>query len=351
MADYKKFQKSITDELMSVKDRVRSLIGNAHWGEDGRYKETIFADVLRRALPDTAKIGTGFVMGEDNEMTSQVDIIVYDGRHAPIFQKDDFVIVPKASVFGLIEVKTKLIGGAKAVEAIEKASANGKIVMRSRGRTPQGEICYNRYGGKHQNGVFNGIIAYESNSNIASNESIRTAIAESDGFLNHIAFGKDIFAKYWNNNLHNQLRHNEGLGDRKTKPFCRFYNIKDHAIGYFISNLIGIIHTRVLKGYPEREDFLFPLPEGKDTFKNESADIEIDTGEWTNEPMLNESSHICENCSSTNMVSYQRNKRLCLECSNRANQSDYDDYCERDTECDCEECRPKKATTKKKERK
>jgi len=46
------FQKSITKELDIVKNRVRSLIGNAHWGEEGRYKEAVLKTVINRFLPN-----------------------------------------------------------------------------------------------------------------------------------------------------------------------------------------------------------------------------------------------------------------------------------------------------------
>ena len=49
--DIKKFYESVTAELMSVKDRVRNLIGNAHWLSDGRYKEAILKTIIGRFLP------------------------------------------------------------------------------------------------------------------------------------------------------------------------------------------------------------------------------------------------------------------------------------------------------------
>lgn len=37
MPNYTKYQKSISDELIATKDRVRNFIDAAHWAEDGRY--------------------------------------------------------------------------------------------------------------------------------------------------------------------------------------------------------------------------------------------------------------------------------------------------------------------------
>ena len=37
--------------LNLIKNRVRNLIGNSNWAEEGRYKETILKNVIRRFLP------------------------------------------------------------------------------------------------------------------------------------------------------------------------------------------------------------------------------------------------------------------------------------------------------------
>lgn len=41
MPDYVAYRKSISNELIDIKDRVRDFIDDVHWGEDGRYKEII----------------------------------------------------------------------------------------------------------------------------------------------------------------------------------------------------------------------------------------------------------------------------------------------------------------------
>lgn len=40
-----KFRISITQEIDSIKDRVRNFIGDANWGEEGRYKEALLKNV------------------------------------------------------------------------------------------------------------------------------------------------------------------------------------------------------------------------------------------------------------------------------------------------------------------
>ena len=48
MPNYIEYQKSISNELISVKNRVRNFIDGRHWGEDGRYKEIILSEILKK---------------------------------------------------------------------------------------------------------------------------------------------------------------------------------------------------------------------------------------------------------------------------------------------------------------
>ena len=107
--DLKEFYKSIGSELSVIKYRVRNLIGAANWGDEGRYKEAILRNCISRFLPNQYSLGTGFVLVKDTEkeqVTSQIDIIVYDNSYPVLFKEGDFVIVLPHSVRGIIEVKT-----------------------------------------------------------------------------------------------------------------------------------------------------------------------------------------------------------------------------------------------------
>jgi hypothetical protein len=60
MPDFLAFHRSLCDELKAIKDRVRNLI--QHWPTDGAFKESALRSVLRRHLPESVYIGTGFVV-------------------------------------------------------------------------------------------------------------------------------------------------------------------------------------------------------------------------------------------------------------------------------------------------
>lgn len=211
MPNYVDYQRSISNELISVKDRVRYFIDGHHWGEDGRYKEIILSHTLRQHLPESVSVGTGFVV-RDDKLTKQIDIVVYRNDFPPMFKQDDFIIAPSESVLGIIEVKSK-ITTKNVKDAIYKATENGRII------------------GK---GKFNGIFAFESENICFRRPDLQNALAMSGGVVNHLCFGSDIFLKYWKTDQPNI--------NPCPKDSYAVYKIRDLAFGYFISNLIEDIH-------------------------------------------------------------------------------------------------------------
>lgn len=94
----------------------------SHKGEDGRYVESLLKEFLKRFLPKDLEILTGFIMrpavktglnnrdrkGQVDSHSTQLDIIVYDSNHYPIFQRfGDNAIVPPEGVISIISVKKK----------------------------------------------------------------------------------------------------------------------------------------------------------------------------------------------------------------------------------------------------
>lgn len=238
MSNYLKYQKSISNEIISTKDRIRDLIGDIHYGEDGRYKEILLRNIIMSKLPNFAAAGTGFVLGE-NEISTQIDIIIFRNDFPLVFRCSDFVIVPKEAVLGIIEVKTKLRAG-DFDEVYLKAHRNGQIIGTQ---------------------VFNGIFAYETD--MLFNKLPRTISETCQNYyenVNHIAFGASHFMKYWPDGQPN------GFPDNK----YHIYEIRDLAFGYFISNLVENIHIQIT-GYnsiPESMNrIMYPIENTKEAHK------------------------------------------------------------------------------------
>ncbi len=114
IATYKQFELLIPDD----KDDCA-----AHKGEDGRYVEDLISEYLRKYLPKSIEVLTGFILRpavktglkskvrkkETDKHSTQLDIIVYNSNDYPIFQRfGDSVIVPPEGVLGIISVKKHL---------------------------------------------------------------------------------------------------------------------------------------------------------------------------------------------------------------------------------------------------
>ena len=131
IATYKQFEK-----LIPAGGRVA---GAAHRGEDGRYVEYLIREYLKRYLPGDLEVLTGFILrpavkcgkGEkartrdEHEISGQLDIIVYDTAHYPVYQRfGDSVIVPPEGVAAIISVKKhlRISDIAHEIEMLGKAS-------------------------------------------------------------------------------------------------------------------------------------------------------------------------------------------------------------------------------------
>lgn len=173
MPNYLEYQRSVSNELLSIKDRVRCFIDNHHWGEEGRYKEIILSHVLRQHLPKGVSVGTGFIIN-DNQITKQIDIIVYRDGYPLLFKQDDFIIAPAECVLGIIEVKSR-VDTQLASDAILTAADNGRVIGRK---------------------IFNGLFAFEAQSVNYANNTPANVLLDGAGLVDNICFGKDIFIKY-----------------------------------------------------------------------------------------------------------------------------------------------------------
>jgi len=234
-----KFHESISEELKVIQDRVRNLIGSAHWGEEGRYKEAVLRSIIRRFLPENVSIGTGFILKKERDeikISNQIDIIIYDNTYPVLFTEGDFLITTPANVKGIIEVKTEL-NSSDVMDVVSKATNNGKVVDKK---------------------IFNGVFVYNkgnmvNNSNI--NDNLKSALKESKGVVNHICLGEDIFIKFW---------------PRSPQRKYSIYRIENLSFSYFISNLAEQTSKSNLK---ERWWFLYPIKEGKEEYNIEDIDV------------------------------------------------------------------------------
>jgi hypothetical protein len=122
------YLKSIADELTVQANRVRDLIGRAHWLSDGHHKEYLLTGLLNRHLPSGLAIGRGFVVdpSDHDACSKEQDILVVDAaRDAPLFSQGGLLIAFPQAVVAAISVKTRLdrpelIGTWKGLRSLRK---------------------------------------------------------------------------------------------------------------------------------------------------------------------------------------------------------------------------------------
>ena len=204
--DFIEFHKTIGKELYVIKDRVRHLIGNSHWGEEGRYKEAILINVLKRFLPKNFSIGTGFVVANyrvENHITSQIDIIIYDNTYPTLFQEGDFVVITAQPVRAIIEVKTTV--KVNDFENIAIALINNAAIIRNhQAKTLEVSSTYELVE-KPQN-LFVGLFSYDCKRHsdiylkklqkLYSEKRSSGPIDIKKYFINNVALSKEMYLKY-----------------------------------------------------------------------------------------------------------------------------------------------------------
>jgi len=224
----KAYHESISQEFDILKNRVRNLI--IHPEEDGRYKEAILKNILRKFLPSYFLIGTGFIVKStgirgEHLASKQIDLIIYDSSLPVLFAEGDFVILTPESVKAIVEVKTNLqnVGIASVIKDMNNL---GSFIYEGLKDFKGGDI------------IFNGIFSFEGFENINTalieeniikgykeieiDESIK--IPEFKAFLvNHICLNNKYFIKSW---------------PSRNKTDISIYELNNLSFSFFISNLI-----------------------------------------------------------------------------------------------------------------
>jgi hypothetical protein len=138
------FYSSQADLLLAQYENINQLLGPTDdWTAPGTHCEVLLRGFLRRYLPAPFRVDKGFIYGRRDEggktrHCPEIDILVHDVQHfRPILQIDDFVIVPAASVQGLVQVK-RMMTSSQLVDGLKNV-VEGKLHFRQlcEGKTPR----------------------------------------------------------------------------------------------------------------------------------------------------------------------------------------------------------------------
>ena len=228
---------SLTQELNALKNRVRHFIKDRHWLSDGLWKESVLRAVLRRHLPRHLEVGSGFIVA-GSEVSTQVDILIYDSNYPILFRDGDFVVVTPDLVRAVIEVKTR-------VEPSDLVGHFNKL----------GDIHY-MAASTAQCRPLVGLFSFENRG--CDYGAVLAALAESANGkprrrVHCVSLGDDDFTRFW---------HCPPETPQRPKDLWRSYNLNGLAPAYFIHNVIESLCQRSVL---DNEDLWYPR-QGKESF-------------------------------------------------------------------------------------
>lgn len=234
---YKSFHKTLTAELLAIKDRFRNLVRyttqdtddegtrteKSHWLTDGEWKESALRTVLRRHL--AGPVGRGFVI-DVKDSTTQIDILIPKPSHPFVFRDGDLFVLTADSAEAIIEVKTALTG-KEIDEAVMKLARIG-------------EFCRNSLEGDDQRKAQSpwlGLFVYEEgNSNTQENvmKALEVAYKETQVAVNCVSFGMHLLFRFWERGEWEKGDNHQEIQEALWKA----YRLTDIAPSYFIGNVV-----------------------------------------------------------------------------------------------------------------
>ena len=207
--------RDLSKELKVVQNRIRNFIGDAHWPSDGAWKESVLRSVLRRYLPPSYTVGSGFVLTADG-ISTQIDIIICDDSAPILFRDGDFVIATADCVRAVVEVKTSL-PASSLNPALAKLNDVAELLRRR---------CVHPR-------PFLGLFSYEAMR--AEPAAVLRSLKQTNGSTSAyeicaLCFGDSQFYRYW--------EFDPRLESRQPYDSWHAYMLPEIAPGYFIHNLV-----------------------------------------------------------------------------------------------------------------
>lgn len=205
---------SLSAELESLKNRVRNFIEDAHWLTDGEWKESVLRSFLIRKLPETVKVGRGFIVTSDGP-SSQCDILLYRASSPALFKEGELVFLTPDAILGIIEVKSRT-NGTILRDVLEKFAKIGAKL------------------GSDRSHCFFGLFSYETD--IRNDQLILKALRDicdhESKIVDLLSLGCHTFVKWWKQKPEGGTQHYERW---------HLYKLEHMSAGYFIANVVDFV--------------------------------------------------------------------------------------------------------------
>ena len=135
------YLEAVTNELLAKYRKLDAVI--SHAPTKGSYHEKILRDVIRNYLPSTFSTGEGFIINEDGETSSQLDILIVDNLDPRSFgyKENDFYIASDIAVTCYGEVKS-YASKNDFIESFHKLVRAKQLIKDLPAKTTSFMFCY-----------------------------------------------------------------------------------------------------------------------------------------------------------------------------------------------------------------
>lgn len=104
--EFFKYSFKETSRNIFYDEKTKRLI---HPGEYGTHREQICKEYLRSIIPLRLDFGSGFIITDKGDVSTQIDIIIYDRNNTPLIENSEKQgFYPVETVAGIIEIKSDL---------------------------------------------------------------------------------------------------------------------------------------------------------------------------------------------------------------------------------------------------
>lgn len=266
--NFVEYHKSIASELDAISNRIRHLIGSAHWLTDGEHKEAILRKAISNYLPEAFHVGRGFVCYPGGQSSTQLDILITTKSKPTLFKDGELVFVTPDAVRAIIEVKTSQTS-SEIKETAGKLSDELQRVrecQRSMDSCWGGIFVYKPGSGlkKSAASAGNDLATSHRNLLLALNGASKDIDFSANRVINCASIGKSSFARFWTNG---SRAGNTIVGTDTWHSYELEDDLKGLAQAYFLSNLVSHLSQGIMFDDFDSQYAWFPIHDGKESHR------------------------------------------------------------------------------------
>ncbi|MFW6028737.1 MAG: DUF6602 domain-containing protein [Halanaerobiales bacterium] len=143
-----------------------------HPGTKGDASELNWIKWLRKYLPKRYTVDKAFIIDCENNISDQIDLVIYDQQYSPfVFNQDSAKYIPAESVYAVFEVKQTL--NKSFIEYAGKKAKSVRVLKRT-----SAPIYHagGKYGPKPHQNIISGILTLESEWNPPLGDNFESSI-------------------------------------------------------------------------------------------------------------------------------------------------------------------------------